>query len=100
MKKRLYIILLLGFTGMLSGCEEWIDMKPENSVTFGNAFETERDIEAALFGMEQSLRVNMTANSWQPQTYGEYSDYRYTNMPDLLNENERLMLGNGVGIIR
>ena len=88
MKKRLYIILLLGFTGMLSGCEEWIDMKPENSVTFGNAFETERDIEAALLGMEQSLRVNMTANSWQPQTYGEYSDYRSSYSYDLLNEND------------
>ena len=88
MKKRLYIILLLGVTGILSGCEAWIDLKPENSVTFGNAFETERDIEAALLGMEQSVRVKMTANSWQPQTYGEYSDYRYTNMPDLLNENE------------
>lgn len=88
MKKRLYIILLLGFTGMLSGCEEWIDMKPENSVTFGNAFETERDIEAALLGMEQSLRVNMTAASWQPQTYGEYSDYRSSYSYDLLNEND------------
>ena len=76
MKKRLYIILLLGFTGMLSGCEEWIDMKPENSVTFGNAFESERDIEAALLGTEQSVRENMTANPWRPQTRGEYSDPR------------------------
>ena len=88
MKKRLYIILLLGFTGIWSGCEEWIDMKPENSVTFGNAFETERDIEAVLLGMEQSVRVNMTAASWQPQTYGEYSDYRSSYSYDLLNESE------------
>ena len=87
MEKQLYIILLLGFTGMLSGCEEWIDLKPENSVTFGNAFETERDIETALFGMEQSVRVNMTAASWQPQTYGEYSDYRASYSYDLLNED-------------
>ena len=64
MKTRLYIILLLGFTGILSGCEEWLDMKPENSVTFGNAFETERDVEAALLGMEQSVRVNMTVAPW------------------------------------
>ena len=90
MKKRLYIILLLGFTWILSGCEEWIDMKPENSVTFGNAFETERDIEAALLGMEQSVRVNMTAASWKPQTYGEYSDYRSSYSYDLLNENDPL----------
>ena len=90
MRKRLYIILLLGFAGILSGCEEWIDLKPENSVTFGNAFETERDIEAALLGTEQSVRVNMTTASWQPQTYGEYSDYRSTNSYDLLNENNPL----------
>ena len=91
MKKRLYIILLLGFTGMLSGCEEWIDMKPENSVTFGNAFESERDIEAALLGIEQNVRSNMTAASWQPQTYGEYSDYHSPYSADLLNENEPLL---------
>lgn len=88
MKKRLYIILLLGFTGILSGCEEWIDMKPENSVTFGNAFETERDVEAALFGMEQSVRVNMTADPWNPQIYGEYSDFRFSHFIDLLQEDQ------------
>ena len=82
------MILLLGLTGILSGCEEWIDMKPENSVTFGNAFETERDIEAALLGMEQSVRINMTTASWKPQTYGEYSDYRSSYSYDLLNKNE------------
>ena len=88
MKKQLYTILLFGFTGILSGCEEWIDLKPENSVTFGNAFEMERDIEAALLSMEQSVRVNMTASSWQPQTFGEYSDYRSPHSYELLNENE------------
>ena len=88
MKKQLYIILLLGFIGILSGCETWIDFKPENSVTFGNAFETERDVEAALLGTEQSVRVNMTFASWKPQTYGEYSDYRSSYSPDLLNEDK------------
>lgn len=88
MEKQLYVILLFGFIGILSGCEEWIDFKPENSVTFENAFEKERDIESALFGMEQSMRVNMTTASWQPQTYGEYSDYRSSYSFDLLNENE------------
>ena len=88
MRKRLYIMLLLGFIGMLSGCEAWIDLKPENSVTFGNAFETERDIEAALLGTEQCVRIDMTAGSWQPQTYGEYSDYRINTLPDLLQTNQ------------
>ena len=46
---------------MMCACEEWVELKPENSVTFENAFDTEKDIEAALFGAEQSLRVNMTS---------------------------------------
>lgn len=82
------MILLLVFACILSGCEEWIDFEPENSVTFGNAFETERDIEAALLGTEQSVRVNMTAASWTPQIYGEFSDYRNSYLPDLLQEND------------
>lgn len=69
---------------MLSGCKEWIELKPENSVTFENAFETEKDIESALLGTEQSVRENMTANPWSPQTRGEYSDYRQTGHVDLL----------------
>ena len=43
---------------MMCACEEWVELKPENSVTFENAFDTEKDIEAALFGAEQSLRVH------------------------------------------
>ena len=35
---------------MMYACEEWVELKPENSVTFENAFDTEKDIEAALFG--------------------------------------------------
>lgn len=87
MKNNYVIILLFGLIGILSGCERWIDFKPENSITFENAFETERDIEAALFSMEQSVRVSMTAVSWQPQTYGEYSDFRYPYSSDLLDKN-------------
>lgn len=80
-----YIFMLWGAFFLLS-CEDWIEIKPENSVTFGNAFETEKDIEAALFGTEQSLRHKMTAASWQPQTRGEYSDFRSSYSSDLLVE--------------
>ena len=52
---------------MMCACEEWVELKPENSVTFENAFDTEKDIEAALFGAEQSLRVNMTSAPYSPE---------------------------------
>ena len=56
-----YIILTFLVAFITLSCEDWIELRPENSVTFENAFDTEKDIEAALFGTEQSLRVNMTA---------------------------------------
>ena len=58
----LWIISMLLSIG-LGGCKDWIDLKPENSLVFKNAFESERDVEAALLGVEQSVRVNMTAAS-------------------------------------
>ena len=85
-----YIILTFLVAFITLSCEDWIELRPENSVTFENAFDTEKDIEAALFGTEQSLRINMTAASWQPQTRGEYSDYRSANSDDLLVEQNPL----------
>lgn len=73
---------------MMCACEEWVELKPENSVTFENAFDTEKDIEAALFGAEQSLRVNMTSAPYSPEMRGEYSDYRHSNSYDFLREED------------
>ena len=73
---------------MMYACEEWVELKPENSVTFENAFDTEKDIEAALFGAEQSLRVNMTSAPYSPEMRGEFSDYRQINSYDLLREED------------
>ncbi|MFR4039450.1 MAG: hypothetical protein ACLTZT_18230 [Butyricimonas faecalis] len=53
MKKRYLFLTLLG-AFMLYACEEWVELKPENSVTFENAFDTEKDIEAALFGQNKA----------------------------------------------
>ena len=83
----LWIISMLLSIG-LGGCKDWIDLKPENSLVFKNAFESERDVEAALLGVEQSVRVNMTAASWTPQTYGEYSDYHDNQSFALLIESQ------------
>lgn len=51
--KRLFYIpfagLLIGlFTGLLSGCDSWLDVVPENSVTYANFFENETELEAIV----------------------------------------------------
>ena len=71
---------------MLCGCEEWIDLKPANSVTFKNAFETEKDIEASLLGTEHYVRKRI-GESWSPQVYGAYSDFHWDKAQELLQEN-------------
>lgn len=46
---RLLTILLILFLG--SSCESWLDVKPENQVTFTNFFENEKDVEGAVLQM-------------------------------------------------
>ena len=56
--RKLYILLIIAF--LAGACEDWIEMTPENSVTFDNAFETEKDVESALFATEQNVRFELT----------------------------------------
>ena len=53
MKRLIVILLTLGFAW---GCEDALDMTPENSATFRNAYETENDMEAAVRLCAQTLR--------------------------------------------
>ena len=46
---RLLIILSVLFLGV--SCDSWIDVKPENQVTYTNYFEDEKDVEGAAFEM-------------------------------------------------
>lgn len=48
----MFFVLL--FTG--TGCADWINVEPENSVTFENYFRTEKDAQALLFTLESDLR--------------------------------------------
>ena len=55
MRKLSYIIGL----GILFGCwacNDILDMDPENSVTFSNAMQTEREIEVGLGTIEKKIR--------------------------------------------
>ena len=50
--KHCYIILLLLFGAINWSCEDALTMTPEASVTFGSAYQTEKDIESAMLAME------------------------------------------------
>lgn len=71
---RHYILLILVFyTGILclTSCEDLLDLKPENSVTFKNAYETENDMESAVRLCAQKLReIPVLDNVWM----GHFAD--------------------------
>lgn len=85
MKKQYIIGFIIGACGLVA-CDAWIDMKPENSITFANAFDTEKEVESALLATERRVRIEMTSASWEPQSRGEYSDYHEIGSPHLLSE--------------
>ena len=64
MKKYIYIFcfVLLGITG----CADFIDVRPENATTYTNYFKTQKDAEALLngimFDMRQSVSLRNTAD--------------------------------------
>ena len=71
MRKNILIILL----GVIlnTGCADWIDVQPENSLTYTNFFKTEKDAASLLYNIEIYLRalpVRFTE-------YGELTKYRY-----------------------
>lgn len=83
MKFRLqYAVLIIS---CFISCVDALDIAPENSVTFKNAIETEREVEVALFAAETKLRSGMTANYWNLISFGEYSDYHGSYSPALLD---------------
>ena len=60
-------------------------MSPENSVTFMNVFETERELEIGVMGAEASVRNECVGQDLAPN--GEYSEkvhrHYYKNMNPL-----------------
>ena len=60
---RLFIILLTLFLG---SCDSWLDVKPENQVTFTNYFEDEKDVEGAVLQLFAAESVFLAGeNDWQ-----------------------------------
>lgn len=72
---RLLVILLILFLG--SSCDSWIDVKPENQVTFTNFFEDEKDVEAAaleMFAVECAYIGSEDYLKWLGVLADEWSD--------------------------
>lgn len=70
-----YIILLLLLGAVSWSCEDALTMTPEASVTFGNVYQTEKDIESAMFAMEGAVRgLAVNHVSWSSRL-GEVDDY-------------------------
>lgn len=70
---------------LLCACTDMLDLKPENSVTFFNAFETERELELGVMAAEAAIRNEMVGQDII--LYGEYSDVIQETDGALLQEN-------------
>ena len=54
------LLIILPILFLFFSCDSWIDVKPENQVTYTNYFETEKDVEGAALQMlaaECAVRV-------------------------------------------
>lgn len=67
------IIILLWWLVTIGGCEDALDLKPENNTTFAN-IETERDIESLLGGTGQLVRTMAYWNMTSGAVRGAYAD--------------------------
>lgn len=57
MKQRNLFYILLPLALLLPGCDDFLTQESENNTTIYNHFQTEEDVEAAVYGMHQRFRV-------------------------------------------
>ncbi|WP_270546880.1 RagB/SusD family nutrient uptake outer membrane protein [Butyricimonas paravirosa] len=80
MKKFIRIKLII-FLFCAMGCGDWVDVEPENAVTFANYFKTEQDAQAVLYNMHYQLRTLANTYSY----YGELvSDRSLSNASSIM----------------
>lgn len=86
--RQYYILWVFLALLLCCACEDTLRMIPENSVTFGNAFENEREIETGLLTVERHVRKNLgMGNIYSPAIRGEYMDYFDPYNPAILLED-------------
>lgn len=85
MKKYIHIILFFFlFAGI--GCADWINVEPENSVTFENYFKSEKDAQSLLFTLEIYMRdlgapfADITEFIKDKSYSGDYLDIRLASL--------------------
>ncbi|WP_018336671.1 RagB/SusD family nutrient uptake outer membrane protein [Butyricimonas synergistica] len=84
-----YILLAILTYVQFCACEDTLRMIPENSVTFENAFENEREIEIGVLTVERYARKYLGMTDIQyPALYGAYSNYHTPLDAALLREND------------
>ncbi len=92
MTLRIYIIFLLLVS--VTGCRKALDILPENSLTFKNALQSEKDLESALGAAGQYiLRMSSWNFAMQP-VKGEYADETQYYMPDRILSPEYIPFDN------
>lgn len=91
MIKKITTVLLL--LCLLNGCNNVLDISPENSLTFRNALETPQDFEAALQGAGQYVLEEVKYQHTLQPVKGEYADeelpggYPFRNLsPEIIQE--------------
>lgn len=60
MKKILYIFLL---SGLLSSCDDLLDVEPETLLSFDNYFKTELDLESTLYSIQGFINDKLLAHA-------------------------------------
>ena len=68
MKKILYIFLL---SGLLSSCDDLLDVEPETLLSFDNYFKTELDLESTLYSIQGFINDKLLAHATQEEA-GEF----------------------------
>lgn len=58
MKKIIIVFLIAGLAGLLSSCNDWLDVKPYDSMTEDQLYSTETGIQRALNGLYLGLATN------------------------------------------
>lgn len=89
MRRILYLLLF----PLFMGCDNMLDVEPENAITFTNFFKTEEDFNAALFEMEFFFRYKPFENECMAYrgmqadliTSSSYKDQRMLNQVAIIN---------------
>lgn len=88
-----WIIFFLLLSMGITGCEDVLDVTPENSLTFRNGIETEKDLGAALDATALYMRTAAGTNFYEQTTKGSYADKGSEETPYRLLSPEWIIEG-------